>query len=120
MRQSCLTYFGTEGDGSTLMSSGADHTIRFWDVSSGTCLRTIRRSVHWVGYSLILSPESNSVAIATDHETIDLYDIDTGKCLKSFRADRPYERMNITGVTGISEAQRASLKALGAIEDEVA
>ena len=30
--------------------------------------------------------------------------------------ERPYEGMNISGVTGITEAQKASLKALGAIE----
>jgi hypothetical protein len=29
---------------------------------------------------------------------------------------RPYERMNITGVKGLTEAQKATLKALGAIE----
>jgi hypothetical protein len=33
------------------------------------------------------------------------------------QGDRPYEGMNITGVTGITEAQKAMLKALGAVED---
>jgi hypothetical protein len=28
-----------------------------------------------------------------------------------------FERMNITGVTGLTEAQKASLRALGAVED---
>jgi hypothetical protein len=36
--------------------------------------------------------------------------------LKTLRSDRPYEGMNITGVTGITDAQKATLKALGAIE----
>jgi hypothetical protein len=36
--------------------------------------------------------------------------------VRTLRADRPYEGMNITGVTGITEAQKATLKALGAIE----
>ncbi|WP_293337583.1 hypothetical protein [Microcoleus sp. CAWBG58] len=30
-------------------------------------------------------------------------------------ADRPYEGMNITGVTGITQAQKATLEVLGAI-----
>jgi hypothetical protein len=34
-------------------------------------------------------------------------------------SDRPYERMNISGIKGLSEAQRAALKALGAVEDAV-
>jgi len=29
---------------------------------------------------------------------------------------RPYERMNITGITGLTEAQKSALKALGAVE----
>lgn len=40
-----------------------------------------------------------------------------GRCLKTLRADRPYEGMNITGVTGVTEAQKASLKTLGALEE---
>jgi hypothetical protein len=43
--------------------------------------------------------------------------LQTGECLKTLRSDRPYERMNITGVKGLTEAQKATLKALGAVED---
>jgi hypothetical protein len=32
------------------------------------------------------------------------------------RSDRRYERLDITGLTGITEAQRAALLALGAVE----
>jgi hypothetical protein len=32
------------------------------------------------------------------------------------RADGPYEGLNITGATGLSEAQKAALKTLGAYE----
>ena len=35
----------------------------------------------------------------------------------TLRCDRPYERMNITQVKGLTEAQRATLKLLGAIEE---
>jgi hypothetical protein len=31
--------------------------------------------------------------------------------------DRPYERLDISGVKGLKDAQRASPRALGAIED---
>jgi hypothetical protein len=36
--------------------------------------------------------------------------------LRTLRADRRYERLDITGLTGVTEAQRAALLALGAIE----
>jgi hypothetical protein len=40
----------------------------------------------------------------------------SGACLRTLRADRRYERLNIAGLTGVSEAQRATLLALGAVE----
>jgi hypothetical protein len=44
--------------------------------------------------------------------------IETGECLKTLRSDRPYKRMNITGVTGLTSAEIATLKALGAVDNE--
>lgn len=36
---------------------------------------------------------------------------------RMLQAPRPYEGMNINGITGLTAAQIASLKALGAVED---
>ena len=41
----------------------------------------------------------------------------SGEPLQTLRRDRPYERLNITGIKGLSEAQKASLLALGAFEE---
>lgn len=49
--------------------------------------------------------------------TIKLWDVDTGECLKTLRSPRPCEGMNITDVTGLTEAQKATLKALAVVED---
>jgi hypothetical protein len=43
--------------------------------------------------------------------------IETGECLKTLISDRPYERINITGVKGLTDAELATLKALGAVEE---
>jgi WD40 repeat protein len=51
-------------------------------------------------------------------ETIRLWDAQNGAWQQTLRSERPYERMNITGVTGLTEAQKAALRALGAIERE--
>jgi WD40 repeat protein len=50
--------------------------------------------------------------------TIKLWDVHSGKCFRTLSSDRLYERMNITDVTGLTDAQKATFKALGAVEDE--
>jgi hypothetical protein len=45
-----------------------------------------------------------------------LWDLQTGAFVQSLRRDRPYERMDITGLTGITDAQRTSLLGLGATD----
>ncbi|MEM7132055.1 MAG: hypothetical protein AAF702_37445 [Chloroflexota bacterium] len=56
------------------------------------------------------------LASSSEDETIRIWDVHHGACLHTLRADRPYERMNISGVTGITESQRAALKTLGVVE----
>ena len=86
-------------------------TVRLWDVASGQCLKILKRHINPIS-TVTFSPDLAS----SGSETINFWAVETGECLKTFRPDCPYERMNITGVTGITEAQRISLKALGAVE----
>ncbi|GAB1543678.1 NB-ARC domain-containing protein [Scytonema sp. NUACC21] len=102
-------------DGQTLASASADQTVKLWAVNTGQCLKTLRGHTSQV-LSINFSPEGNILASSSADETIKLWDINTGDCLMTIRAERPYEGTNITGVTGLSEAQRATLKALGAFE----
>ena len=46
-----------------------------------------------------------------------LWELTAYECTKTFRSPRPYEGMNITGVTGLEPAQIETLKALGAVEN---
>ncbi|WP_073630478.1 NB-ARC domain-containing protein [Scytonema sp. HK-05] len=103
-------------DGQTLASGSADETIKLWAVGTGQCLKTLHGHTSQV-LSVSFSPQGHLLASSSADETIKLWDINTGECLKTLRADRPYEGMNITGVTGLTQAQRATLKALGAVEN---
>jgi WD40 repeat protein len=58
------------------------------------------------------------LASASQDETIKLWDAKTGDCLKTLPVPKPYQGMNITGVTGLTDAQKATVKALGAVELE--
>ncbi|BAU08529.1 MULTISPECIES: hypothetical protein [Fischerella] len=44
-------------------------------------------------------------------------DVQTKKCIRTLRAERLYEGMNIYGVTGITQAQKSTWLELGAVEE---
>lgn len=104
-------------DGQTLACGGEDQSIGLWDVQTGQHIKTLQGHTDWVR-SLAVSLDGNILASGSKDETIKLWDIETGECLNTLRAPRPYEDVNITGVTGLTEAQKATLIALGAIEDK--
>ncbi|HEY9638873.1 MAG TPA: NB-ARC domain-containing protein, partial [Coleofasciculaceae cyanobacterium] len=103
-------------DGKTLASGGFDATIRLWDVQQGQCLKTFKGHDRTV-YSIHFHPDSQTLVSSSHDETIKWWDVKTGQCLKTLRADRLYENMNIRGIKGLSDAQHATLKALGAVGD---
>jgi hypothetical protein len=53
---------------------------------------------------------------ASYDETIRFWQVETGECITVLYPDRLYEGMNITGVTGLTEAQKATLKQFGAVD----
>ena len=48
--------------------------------------------------------------------TMKLWDLTTGEVLRTLRAERLYERLDITGLAGVTAAQRDGLLALGAYD----
>ncbi|MDX2098977.1 MAG: NB-ARC domain-containing protein [Leptolyngbyaceae cyanobacterium bins.59] len=102
-------------DGKILASAGEDSVIKLWDSQSGQCLRTLtgHEQVVW---SVAFRADGNGLASCSEDGTIRLWDVTLGKCLQMMRSDRPYEGMDITGVTGLTPTQIATLKALGAVE----
>jgi WD40 repeat protein len=102
-------------DGS-LLGSGSGDTVKLWDINTHQCLNTLQEHTDYVR-SIAFSPDSQTIASGSYDGTIKLWDVQSGECLNTLKPDRLYERMNITGATGLTEAQKANLKALGAIEE---
>ena len=102
-------------DGQMLASASSDQTVKLWDVRTGKCLHTLQGHSN-LAWSVAFSPDSQIVASGSQDETIKLWNVQTGECLKTLIADKPYEGTNITKATGLTEAQKAALKALGAGE----
>ena len=62
------------------------------------------------------SADGRLLASCGDDNSIQVWDLQRGQHLQTLRRDRPYERLDSSGVKGVTEAQQATLRALGAIE----
>ena len=68
---------------------------------------------------MVFSPDGRMVLSAGEDRTILCWNVRTGECVNIVR-NRLYEGMNITGITGLTETQKVTLRALGAVEDSSA
>lgn len=102
-------------DGCTLASTGFDQGIRLWDVQTGA-LRHILQGHKNIIESVSFSPDGRTLASGSADQTLRLWNVETGECLRILRSKRPYERMKITGSTGLVGNQAAMLNALGAVD----
>ena len=103
-------------DGKLLASGSEDMTIRLWEIHTGQVRHILQGHAQW--YAVAFSPDGQILVSSGGDETIRLWDVETGECLQTLQLPGPYAGMNITGVTGITEAQRSALKTLGAVEVE--
>ncbi|ABW31152.1 WD40 domain-containing protein [Acaryochloris marina] len=104
-------------DGHLLASGSVDHMIRLWDIHTGENVQTLKGHTNWV-LSVCFNTQGTVLISGSADATIKLWDLHTGDCLETLRPDRPYEGMNITGVTGLTEAQKSTLQNLGAMSND--
>jgi WD40 repeat protein/transcriptional regulator with XRE-family HTH domain len=108
-------------DGTMFASGSDDHTVRIWHLAKQGRAASLRTFSQYGGqvWAIAFSPDNRLLASGDDDGTLALWDVETGACCQVLRRDRPYERMHIGGMKGITSAQRSSLKALGAVEDDL-
>ena len=102
--------------GAVLVSGGNDGNLRWWDVQHRKCL-ALQQGHQGAVQSLRVSPDGRRLASCGDDDAVNVWDLESSEQMRTLRRDRPYERLDITGIKGVTEAQKATLRALGAIED---
>jgi WD40 repeat protein len=104
-------------DGRTLASAGADATIHLWNLETATCQAVLKRGHTAPIFALAFDQTGHLLATGSEDETIQLWDVPKRSRLTPLKSARLYEGMNITGAVGLTDAQRASLKVQGAVEN---
>ncbi|MEM8545681.1 MAG: hypothetical protein AAGF66_17000 [Cyanobacteria bacterium P01_H01_bin.119] len=102
-------------DGEWLATGSGDATIRVWQVSTGRCTRIL--TAHSISVSSVaFSPNGQRLATSSGDSTTRLWEMSTGECCAIMQIPRPYEGSDITNARGLTEAQRASMLVLGAVD----
>lgn len=103
-------------DGQILASGGDDKIVKLWNIPTGQLELNLEGHKKPV-WSVAFSVNGDILASGGEDETINFWDVQTGERRKKLPAKRLYEGANITDVSDLNDAQKASLKALGAVED---
>ena len=97
-----------------LITGSTSGVVRWWDEKMGTCLRQVQAHENSIRM-LELRADETMLATTSDGGGLWIWDARSGDLLRVLRADRPYERMDITDIRGLPDAQKVTLRALGAI-----
>lgn len=101
--------------GTTLVCGTSDGKLYWGTAESGEGIR-VQEAYPLPVRHVKLSPDGQTLATCSDDGAIDLWAFETGERLRTLRRDRPYERMKISGMKGLTVAQRSTLRTLGAVE----
>jgi WD40 repeat protein/transcriptional regulator with XRE-family HTH domain len=105
-------------DGALLASAGYDPSVVLW--ATDTWQPQVLTDHDSLVFSLAWSPDGGRLAVGRASGWISLWDRETRSVCGMLRCGRTYEGMQITGITGVSAEQRATLLQLGAMDGSAA
>ncbi len=93
-----------------------DGILHWWDYQNNIQLHTQQGHRAWI-YASSVSPDGTFLASCGSDGLIQLWNMSHVTHHAALYSERPYEALDVTNVSGLSEAQKASLKLLGAFEN---
>jgi WD40 repeat protein len=104
-----------DSDDETLIIGDSEGMLRWWDMTTHDFLQTQRGHAGMI-QALRKNKEQRLLASCGNDGAIVIWDMERREPLRTLRHDRPYERLDITGLQGFTDDQKAILRSLGAIE----
>ena len=102
-------------DGQYLMTDGPEFVVASYNASTGDAGKSL--AGHTANLtSIVASPVASTIASTDSGGVVKLWDVNTGATLATAQLNGPYLGMNITNATGLTQGQRQSLLALGAVD----
>jgi WD40 repeat protein/DNA-binding SARP family transcriptional activator len=93
------------------------NTIEIRDATTHNLLQTLTNGIASLPV-MDFDATSSRLATCDQKGVLCVWDVHTGDCLHRLRTPGPYAGSDITGAVGISEAQKAALRALGAVSHD--
>ncbi len=79
---SFVNYVVISPDGQTLVSGGADNTIKLWNIKTGKLIKTLTGHTSFINY-LVISPDGQTLASASADNTINLWNLKKKEKIKT-------------------------------------
>ncbi|MBD2430400.1 MULTISPECIES: WD40 repeat domain-containing protein [Fischerella] len=109
-------------DSQYIVSGSTDHTLKVWNIVTGKCQQTLTGHSDLISTLLVtnntpltdVTPIKLVAFSGSFDESIKLWELQQNKCWQTLKVPCPYTGMKFKGMKGLSEAQWATLEALGA------
>jgi WD40 repeat protein len=105
-------------NGQMIICGNTDGSLQVWDIHTRQCIHEVIKGHVYGVKSIAKSTRENILASSSYDSTIKTWVLPQLEYLHTLSPPRPYEGLDITGATGLTDAQRETLKQLGAIDEQ--